>query len=132
MLGDVRFIHQHAVAIYCAQHAGENTHPISVAFALIGLYLTYERDYTGWQVQHMHILLAQRCKVWTRFVPIRRADAITIADVLRAQPGAMRGAALFDWGQSVWDSWREEHGRVRAFFDRVLGNDESDTRKHAR
>ena len=44
---DVRFIHQHAVDAYEAQHAGGRTRPITVVFGLIGLYLALEKGYTG-------------------------------------------------------------------------------------
>lgn len=44
------FIHQLAVDTYAAQHSGERVRPIGTAFALIGLYLTFERGYSGRQV----------------------------------------------------------------------------------
>jgi hypothetical protein len=44
---DPRFIHQHIVDAFAAQTANQDTNPIKVAFALIGLYLYLERDYTG-------------------------------------------------------------------------------------
>jgi hypothetical protein len=36
------------------QHPGENMRPTSVASAVIGLYLTCERAYSGRQVQHKY------------------------------------------------------------------------------
>ena len=43
-LGDPAFIHQHVVDAFAAQQADEQTKPIKVTFALVGLYLTY----VGW------------------------------------------------------------------------------------
>src|SRR5690349_20552503 len=72
-LGDKAFVHQHVVDAWAAQHASEQSRPISVAFALIGLYLHLERGLTGRQVQRVHMLLGQPRgrgpgrKDWPRF-----------------------------------------------------------------
>ncbi len=120
--GDIEFIHQHAVDTYGAQHVGEQTRPIGVAFSLIGLYFACERGYTGRQVQHLHMLLAQRSKVWPRFEPPARVGLVTILDVMQGQPGAERDAALMRWAQSVWAAWSQEHERVKELFERVMGD----------
>jgi hypothetical protein len=120
--GYVEFIHQLVVDAYAAQHAGEDARPIGVAFALIGLYLACERGYTGRQVQHMHMLLAQRSKTWPRFVPPAHAGSVTVLDVLQARPGEERDATLRRWGQSVWDAWSAEHERVRSLFASVMAD----------
>ncbi|HKS68801.1 MAG TPA: DUF5946 family protein [Ktedonobacterales bacterium] len=120
--GDGEFIHQLAVDVYGAQHVGETPRPIGPAFALIGLYLTCERGYTGRQVQHLHTLLANRSKTWPRFTPPLYAGALTVADVMRAPEGEARDARLRKWGHSVWEAWEPEHERVRALFERVMGN----------
>lgn len=121
--GYADFIHQLLVDAYAAQHTGERTKPIGTAFALIGLYLTYERGYSGRQVQRMHMLLAQRSKTWPRFSPPRSAGSLTVADVLRAEPGEPRDEALRRWGRSVWEAWGQEHARVEALFGSVMGNE---------
>jgi len=122
MRGRGEFIHQLAVDTYGAQHVGENARPIGAAFALIGLYFACERGYSGRQVQHMHQLLAQRSKTWPRFVPPPRAGALTVLDVLQADPGDARDALLRRWGQSVWTAWAQEHDRVRALVASVLAD----------
>ena len=40
---DGPFIHQHVVDAFAAQHADQDSKPIGVAFALIGLYCTSRR-----------------------------------------------------------------------------------------
>ena len=57
---DPRFIHQLVVDAYTAQNADDNTKPIALVFALIGLYLHIEKGYTGKQVQRAHMQLANR------------------------------------------------------------------------
>jgi hypothetical protein len=118
--GDVAFSHQHAVDAYSAQHVGPRSRPIGPAFALIGLYYACERGYTGRQVQHMHMLLANRSKDWPRFTPPADPGAMTVADVLAAEPGAARDAALRAWAHAVWNAWRTEHARVRALAEAVM------------
>jgi len=120
--GNIEFIHQLAVDAYGAQHAGENVRPITVAFALIGLYFACERGYSGRQVQHMHMLLAQRSKTWPRFVPPPQAGAVTVLDVVRARPGEERDAMLWRWGQSVWDAWGQKHERVKSLAASVMAD----------
>ena len=48
---DPSFIHQHIVDAYTAQHANETTKLIALVFALIGLYLHVEKNFTGRQVR---------------------------------------------------------------------------------
>ena len=60
------FIHQHIVDAYTAQHANETTKPIAVIFALIGLYLHVEKNFTGRQVQRFHMKLAKIRRQWVR------------------------------------------------------------------
>ena len=116
------FIHQLAVDAYAAQHAGEQSLPIGVAFALIGLYLTCEKGYSGAQVQHMHMLLARRSKTWPRFTsPSTRGD-LTVRDVLQAPPGEQRDEMLRRWGRSIWNAWSQQHARVKDLFEQVMAD----------
>ena len=57
-LQDSDFIHQLVVDTYAAQHVGPQVKPITIAFALVGLYLVCEKQYTGKHVQHTHMVLA--------------------------------------------------------------------------
>ena len=116
------FVHQLQVDAYAAQHVVKDLRPIGLAFALIGLYLAYERSYSGRQVQRMHMLLARRSKTWPRFAPPARAGDMTILDVMQAPPGEERDDALRQWGRSVWDAWCHEHERVRTLFENVMAD----------
>lgn len=120
--GDQAFIHQHLVDAYGAQHAGEQSKPIGVAFGLIGLYLACEKGYTGRQVQHMHMLLANRSKHWPTFTPPERTGGLTVQDALRTLPGDERDAMLMRWAASVWEAWSPEHERVKALLAAVMGD----------
>ena len=118
---DPSFIHQHAVDAFAAQHADKNTKPITLAFALIGLYLQQETNASGKQVQRVHMLLAQRRKAWPRFdVPDHRGD-ITVLDVMAAPPGPERDDMIVKWCASVWDAYRDSRKKVVDLLKSELG-----------
>lgn len=99
------FIHQHVVDAYTAQNADDSTKPIAVVFALIGLYLRLEKGFTGKQVQRAHMQLANRSKTWPKLpMPADRGHA-RIEEVLAADPGPARDAAIEHWCAAVWRSW---------------------------
>ena len=114
--GDPAFIHQHLVDAFGAQHATEESKPIGVAFALIGLYLHLERGMTGREVQRAHMRLAQRHREWPAFDPPIERGEMTINDVILAEPGAKRDQAIETWCASVWQAWSTSHERVRVLL----------------
>ena len=118
--GDRRFIHQHLVDAYGAQHVRQSKSTIGAAFTLTGLYLALERGFTGRQVQLMHVRMAKHSKTWPPFTPPAQAGLITVADVLAVQPGEERDEMLMRWCASVWDAWAPEQQRVREMVDRYL------------
>jgi|SRR5215216_145661 len=118
--GDPRFIHQHVVDAFAAQKADSNTKRIGLAFALIGLYLQVEKQFSGKEVQRVHILLAQRKRDWPSFpLPVERGS-ITAAEVLACPAGAARDEAIDDWCRSVWTAYRESHPHLRKLVSEYL------------
>ena len=109
---DPAFIHQYIVDAYAAQHADERSKPIAVAFALAGLYLHLERQYSGRAVQQAHMQLAKQKNPWPRFTLPTFRGAMTAADVMRAAPGAARDEAIDRWSASVWAAWSDSHEQV--------------------
>jgi len=117
--GDAAFIHQHVVDAFAAQHATEDSKPIGVAFALIGLYLHLERSRTGKEVQQAHMRLGRRRRQWPAFeLPLTRGE-MTIHDVVAVAPGPERDRAIDDWCASVWEAWSGSHERVVALLDEM-------------
>ena len=100
--GDATFIHQHVVDAFAAQQADERTKPIGLVFALVGLYLHVERDFTGKQVQRAHMTLAVRKRQWPAIVLPSGRGRMTAADVLAIPEGQARDSAIDDWCRSVW------------------------------
>lgn len=107
------FIHQHAVDAFAAQTADENTKPIKITFALIGLYLFLEKGFTGKQVQQAHVKMSQSKEVWPSLPLPHHRGEITVADVLQEEPGERRDLLIRKWCESVWreyDQWHEATG----------------------
>jgi len=118
-LQDADFPHQFAVDTYAAQHAGANVKPIGITFALVGLYLACEHNYTGRQVQKAHMLLARTPKQWPSFRPPAAKASLTVHDVLNT-PEHERNDMLRAWAKAVWSIWESEHTKVAAFVQERL------------
>jgi hypothetical protein len=117
---DPSFIHQHVVDAFAAQHADENTKPITLAFALIGLYLHLEKNYSGKEVQIAHVKLAKHRKQWPKFnLPDFRGN-ITIYDVIDAPKGLKMDEMIHKWCVSVWEAYSESHKKVAALVQTEL------------
>ncbi len=120
-LGDTAFIHQYIVDAYCARHANQETKPIAIAFALMGLYLHHEKNYSGKQVQSAHMRMAQKKKEWPQFIfPIERGS-ITVAEVLKAKPGPDRNEMINQWSENVWQAWIENRTTISHWLKTELG-----------
>jgi hypothetical protein len=117
---DPAFIHQYAVDAFAAQSADHDTKPITLAFALVGLYLCTERNYSGRQVRRVHTLLARRRKHWPSFdLPPHRGD-ISVHEVMAAPPGAARDEMIRRWCDSVWGAYSAGRGRVVELLETEL------------
>jgi hypothetical protein len=100
------FILQHVVDAYAAQTASSNGKPISIVFALVGLYLHVEKHFSGRQVQKAHMELGRRKRAWPAVDLPDDRGAMTVADVLAASPGVERDEAIDAWCECVWTAFR--------------------------
>ena len=117
---DPAFIHQHIVDAFMAQTADRDSKPIAVAFALIGLCLYLEKNYTGKQVQLAHMTLARHKREWPKFELPEARGEITAADVLSEPAGPRRDAKIREWCASVWQAYIQSHQQVRELLSRYL------------
>ncbi|MBI3233116.1 MAG: serine/threonine protein kinase [Bacteroidetes bacterium] len=108
---DVFFIHQLAVDSYGAQHSGGVTKDITTFYALIGLCLAVEHNFTGRQVQMVHMKIPKQ--KWEKLSPMKQNFSITVATVLEADIGEARNILIKKWANSVWESWSEYHEFIR-------------------
>jgi hypothetical protein len=118
LLHDEEFIHQIVVNTYAAQHSGPKMKDITLYFALVGLYLSIERGYTGRQVQSAHMKLGRNKQKWPHFEAPKIIGSITIKDVLATEEGLMRNEAIHTWAKIVWEGWKNSHAQVK---DMVVG-----------
>ncbi len=108
-LRDPAFIHQHVVDAFAAQQADASTKPIKLTFALVGLYLHLERQFTGRQVQLAHMRMGRRRHQWPTFVLPSIRGAMTACDVL---DNPARACSIDEWCQSVWNTYVDSHQQV--------------------
>ena len=120
--GREEFIHQHAVDAYAAQHVGEDTKPIALAAALIGLFLFAEKNYSGVRVQQVHMQMGNKMKQWPLFPAPKHRAELTVADVLRTPEGAERDEMIRRWARVVWEMWSERHAEVEALFQSQIAS----------
>ena len=90
----------------------ENTKPIAITFALVGLYLHVEQGFSGQQVQRAHMELAREKRTWPRFALPGDPGSMTVVDVVAAPAGAERNRAIHEWCASVWRAFAAEHAIV--------------------
>jgi Family of unknown function (DUF5946) len=117
----VYFIHQHIVDAYQAQTANENTKPIAITFALAGLYLYLEKNYTGRQVQLAHVKMSTNKKVWPKFELPNQRGAITISDVLMAAAGQERDLMIKECCAAVWLAFKNSREEIASLIQVELG-----------
>jgi hypothetical protein len=110
--GDPSFIHQHVVDAFAAQHATDETKPMGLTFALVGLFLHVEHKFSGKQVQRVHMQLARQKRSWPAFALPRERGAMSAVDVMAFPPGPERDRAIDAWCASVWEAFRDSHGII--------------------
>ncbi|HEV8079274.1 MAG TPA: DUF5946 family protein [Chitinophagaceae bacterium] len=108
---DSGFIHQYIVDAYGAQHAGGITKNIRIIFSLIGLCLAVEYNYSGRQVQLIHMKIPKQ--LWQVLEPPLQKSAITVADVLNVNADLERIDKIKIWAKSVWEIWSQHHEWIR-------------------
>lgn len=112
--------HQTCVDAYGAQHVSAGTKPIAVAFALNGLYLVFERGFTGLQTRDAHGYLANTVPSWPRFTPPGNAGKVTVFDVAMASSVDEHIDLVQTWGRSVWAAWSHVHNEIATMTDAQL------------
>ena len=117
---DPNFIHQYVVDAFAAQTADKKTKPITITFALIGLYLHLKKNFTGKEVQKAHMQLAKHKKSWPDFVLPKNRGNITVYDVIGVDEGLNRDEIIIEWCESVWNAYEKNHARVINLVKREL------------
>lgn len=120
---DPAFIHENSADAYRAQHVDEMTKPIAAVFAVMGLFLYLEKNFTGKQVQLAHMRMARHRKEWPRLPVPKTQASITVADVVAATPGPERDGMIRQWCAAVWNIWQECRPQIVALAKTELDVD---------
>jgi len=110
--GAPSFIHQHVVDAFAAQRADARSKRIGVTFALVGLYLHVERQFSGREVQRVHMQLGRQKRQWPELALPRDRGSMTAIDVMAASPGPERDRAIDAWCASVWNAFTDSRQTV--------------------
>jgi hypothetical protein len=111
-MGRPSFVLQHVVDAFGAQTASEDTKPIRLVFALVGLYLRVEKQYSGRRIQQVHMQLGQR-RIQFPTIPLPGSrGSMSVVDVIAAPAGPDRDSAIDAWCRSVWTAFRESHQTI--------------------
>jgi hypothetical protein len=111
-MGRPDFILQHVVDAFAAQTASEGSKPIGVVFALVGLYLHVEKQFSGFEVQKAHMRMGRQKRQWPAIPLPRDRGSMTAADVLEVPAGPARDRAIDDWCRSVWTAFRDSRQTI--------------------
>lgn len=103
------FIHQHLVDAYTIQTANENTKPIAIIYALAGIYLHVEKNYTGKEVQQAHLKMSKKSKVFPIIILPKNRGAITISDIIKIDDPKEKKVAIHKWCESIWQAFSSQH-----------------------
>ena len=101
------FIHQYIVDAQTAQMADETTKAISIVYALAGLYLYVELNFTGREVQLFHIKISKNKTDLHNIILPKKRGEITVSHVLEKKAGTQRDGMIREWCVSVWESYGE-------------------------
>ncbi|MBA0088197.1 MAG: hypothetical protein HRJ53_24695 [Acidobacteria bacterium Pan2503] len=104
-MGRPGFILQHVVDAFAVQRVNDDSKPIGLVFGLVGLYLHVEKQFSGREVQRVHMELGRRKRGWPRVCVPEDRGSMTVADVLAASAGPERDAAIDNWCRSVWTAF---------------------------
>jgi len=115
-MGRAGFILQHVVDAFAVQTATAATKPIAVVFGLAGLYLHLERQFSGHQVQKMHMVMGRKKREWPKIELPDARGSMTAADVLSSPAGPERDAAIDDWCRSVWTAFGANRETIGALL----------------
>jgi len=115
------FILQHVADAFAVQNADEASTPISVVFGLVGLHLHVEKQFSGTQVQRVHMQLGRTKRNWPAVFWPQARGSMTAADVLAAPAGPERDKAVDAWCQSVWSAFSLNRQMIVSLLRESIG-----------
>ncbi len=114
------FIHQHVVDAFAIQNANENTKPITIIYALVGIYLHVEKNYTGKEVQMAHVKMTKKSKVFPHINLPSNRGAIKINDILAITAPTQRDAKIHQWCVCIWEALYDQQDSIIKLANELL------------
>jgi hypothetical protein len=115
-IGRPGFILQHVVDAFAVQTANHDSKPIGVVFGLVGLYLHVEKQFSGRQVQEVHMKLGSRKREWPSIYFPEDRGTMTVVDVRATSAGPERDIAIDNWCRSIWASFGGDRQTIMALL----------------
>lgn len=114
------FIHQHLVDAYTIQTANEHTKPIAIIYALAGIYIHVEKNYTGKEVQQAHLIMSKKSKIFPTITLPKNRGTITISDIIKIDNPEEKDIAIHKWCESVWQAFSTQHEIIIEITESLL------------
>ena len=110
-------IHTLTIDSYSAQHP-RDLHDLSLAVHLIRLHCVFELGWDTGSAAARSLRFARRGRDYDHLDAPSEPGELTVAHVLWATSELDHVRRVWEWAESVWQSWRPQHDRVAAWAER--------------
>ena len=107
------FIHQHIVDAYAVQHLTSDSKIIKATYGLLGLCLYLEHDFSGKDVQNVHIKLSNDKSDWPKIQFPITPISYSIQAILNLPVGEERDKEIRHWCEVVWQAHQVNQQPIR-------------------
>jgi len=111
--------HRITVDAYAVQHYGKPSPRAtqSVNLHLASLFLIYEKGYDLTIAYRGLTTLANYKSELFWLDPPKNVGNITVADIIKVQSAKEHGNLVYEWGNSVWNTWSNHHHTIKEFVE---------------
>ena len=110
------FIHQHVVDAYAVQYLNPETKIIKSVYGLLGLCLFLEYDFTGKEVQNVHVSLSSDKSDWPKIQYAVEPIDFSIQSIMNASEGKERDQKIRQWCEEVWKAHKVNQQPIREWL----------------
>ncbi|USO01249.1 MAG: hypothetical protein H6849_04085 [Alphaproteobacteria bacterium] len=112
---------------YAAQHIGDQADKRanqSAHLHLTGLYLNYVKKYPAAKIRHFREIIATTTETigWGIIEQPSSPHWMTVLDIISAQTVHDHTRRVKEWGESVWDCYRDTHEKIAEAYTRLYKN----------
>lgn len=117
-------VHSITVDAYCAQHIGnqdDRRARQSGNVHLIALYLTFEKNATKDELLKFLQRATKIKRDWPPLLQRTSPQWLTVNDIIKTKDAAAHCDLVKQWGQSVWDGYKNCHPNLVMLYNQVMG-----------